>query len=400
MKSISYTALIMVIVAMTTATHARGKTAAKASTDADPQIVATVNQWMTAFQKKDVVALRAMGTTMLDEWSAIRTNEPQKNISLESALHSISEFRIENIATLVPGQMALADVQEIIEDEPVREWNAILTLTKSGGTWQVSHVLHVMIEYHMAGYPEGCPETVFTREQVASLDGKLSGNDPSLIRVYTLRRDTEPWGGGAREIDTEATKCQMKPETTVQDLEWMVTSWQGKILLAQQLGRTTSDGGGITLFDGGNNGSLTRGGVRLESIASGQPGIVFLSRKYEGGSTSTAPLVARVGAYQWKGNALKNIWNFDFKRKGAVFSVDLKSGDGGKNIVAAVQSGAEGVGCPEDSVIMWFWTGSGFKIKDKVKGGCTSSSWPGEGSILSRNGFKLPPLKAPNEAAN
>lgn len=382
---------VMVILVLSTSVWARGKSAASGGTEGDPQVIAAVHQWMTPFQKKDLATLRGAGTTF-DEWVVNPSGGLRQTLAPENALHTVTEFRIESVATLVPGQMAVAFVQEIIEDEPVREWETLLTLTRSGGGWQVAHAAHVVVEYHMPGHPEGCPETVFRRDLVASLDGNLRGSgDSHFIRVYTLRRDTEPWGGGATELDTEATKCQMKPETIVQDLEWLVTDWKGDLLFAQQIGRGTEESGGISLFEGNSNGSVTRGGVRLETLVSGQPGVVFLSRKYEGGSKSGGAAVARVGAYVWKGGALKNVWNFDFKRKGASFLVDLKPGEAGKMVVATLQSGGDGIGCPDDSVVSWQWTGSNLKVKDKAKGSCTGTHWPGEGGILSRNGFKLPP---------
>lgn len=357
---------------------ARGKTASHGS-DGDPQLTAVVNQWMAAFEKRDIATLNAMGPTTYDEWIVTDGSTLRKNISVETALHPLTEYRIEAIKNLVPGQLAVAHVQEIIEDQPVREWEGMLTLDKRGGTWKVTHVTHIVMEFHMDGFPEGCPETVFRREEVATLDGNLRGtSDPTFVRVFTTRRDTESWGGGAREIDTESTKCQMKPETVVQDLEWLVSTWDGEILMAQQIGRTSGASGGITLYEGNSRGSLTRGGVRLDTIVGGQPAVLFLSRKYQDN-------IARVGAYVWKGNGLKNVWNFDFMRKGATFAVDLKPGEGGKMVMATLQGGGEAIGCPEDTVIPFKWTGSTFKVAEKVKGGCTGTSWPGEGRILSRN---------------
>ncbi len=377
---------------------ARGKTATT-SMDGDPQVIAAVNQWMNAFQKRDIAGLTAMGPTTFDEWIVSDSSTLRKNISVESALHPVTEYRIEATNVLVPGQLAVAHVQEIIEDEAVREWDASLTLDKRSGHWQVTHASHIVMEYHMTGYPEGCPDTVFRRDEEASLDGHLRpGSDPTFVKVYTMRRDTEPWGGGAREIDTEATKCQMKPETYVKDLEWMVTTWTGEILMTQQLGRANDKDGGINMYEGNSHGGLTRGGVRLETIVGGQPGVLFLSRKYQGGEKSTMSPVARVGAYVWKGDGLKKVWDFDFMRKGATFAVDLKPGEGGKNVVATLQGGGDAIGCPADTVITYKWTGSTFKVMDKVKGGCTSTQWPGEGGILSRNGFKMPPANAPHQA--
>lgn len=393
--------IVLGLVVMTSMpVHARGRTAATPSAEGDPQVIAAVNQWMGAFQKRDVAALRAMGNTAFDEWIITDASALRKNVPLESALHPVSEYRIERVATLVPGQLAIANVQEIIEDEPVREWDATLTLTRAGGAWQVTHASHIVVEYHMPGYPEGCPETVFRRDEEASLDGNLrGGTDPTFVRVFTVRRDTEPWGGGAREIDTEATKCQMKPGAVVQDLEWLAATWGGELLMAQQIGRATEMGGGITLYDGSSHGKLTGGGVRLETISGGQPGVLFLSRTYKGGEKSTAAPVARLGAYVWKGDALKNVWNFDFMRKGASFAMDLKPADDGKRVVATLKQGGEAIGCPEDTVIPFKWTGSTFKVAEKgIKGSCTGTSWPGEGGILSRNGFKIPPPASPNTA--
>lgn len=392
--------ILGIILATASFADARGRTAAAPAPEGDPQVVAAVNQWMGAFQKKDILALRTLGSTTFDEWIVTDSNSLRKNISLETALHPVTEYRIERVATLVPGQMAIANIQEITEDEAVREWDATLTLTRTGGTWQVSHVSHIVIEYHMSGYPEGCPETVFRRDEEASLDGNLrGGTDPTFVRVFSTRRDTEPWGGGAREIDTEATKCQMKPATVVQDLEWMVATWGGEILMTQQIGRATEMGGGITLYDGSSHGKLTSGGVRLETIVGGQPGVLFLSRTYKGGEKSIAAPTARLGAYIWKGNSLKNVWSFDFMRKGASFSVDLKPGEGGKMVVATLQQNGDAIGCPESTVIPFKWTGSTFKVAEKgIKGSCTGTSWPGEGSILSRNGFKLPPPSAPDKS--
>lgn len=394
--------LVLLMVAVWTlaaSAEARGRTAAASpSAEGDPQVVAVVNQWMGAFQKRDVAALRMLGAATFDEWIVSDSDTLHKNIPLESALHPVTEYRIERVATLIPDQMAIANVQEIIEDAPAREWEATLTLTRTGagGTWQVSHVSHIVVEYHMPGYPDGCPETVFRRDEEASLDGYLrSGIDPVFIRVFTLRRDTEPWGGGAREIDTEATKCQMRPSMVVQDLEWLVSAWNGGILLTQQIGRATEAGGGIMLYDGNSNGRLTAGGVRLENM-DGKTGLLFLSRSYRGGEKSSSPPVARLGAYVWKGSSLKNIWNFDFMRKGASFAVDLKQGEGGKMIIATLQDGGDAIGCPDGGMISWQWTGSSFKVKDKAKGGCTGTSWPGEGGILSRNGFSLPPPSTPS----
>lgn len=385
--------ILLAVVMMASVANARGKSAATPTLEGDPQVTAAVNQWMTAFQKKDVIALRALGNTTFDEWIVTDSKALRKNISLETALHLVTEYRVERVATLVPGQLAIANVQEIIEDEAVREWDATLTLTRVGGVWQVSHASHIVVEYHMSGYPEGCPDTVFRRDEEASLDGNLrGGTDPTFVRVFSMRRDTEPWGGGAREIDTEATKCQMKPATVVQDLEWMVATWSGEILMTQQIGRATEDGGGITLYDGNSHGRLTNGGIRLETIEGGQPGVIFLSRTYKGGEKSIAAPTARIGAYVWKGGALKNVWDFDFMRKGASFSVDLKPGEGGKMVVATLQQNGDAIGCPESTVIPFKWTGSTFKVSEKgIKGSCTGTSWPGEGSVLSRNGFKMPP---------
>ncbi len=392
--------ILAMVLGITLPALARGRTAAAPAAEGDPQVISAVNQWMGAFQKKDVAGLRALGNTTFDEWIVSNSATLRKDISLESALHPVTEYRIERVATLVPGQMAVAHVQEIIEDEAVREWEATLTLSRTGGTWQVSHASHIVVEYHMPGYPEGCPETVFRRDEEASLDGNLRGGaDPTFVRVFTLRRDTEPWGGGAREIDTEATKCQMKPETVVRDLEWLVAAWDGEILMTQQIGRATEMGGGITLFDG-VSGHLTRGGVRLENIVSGQPGVLFLSRVYRGGEKSGIA-AARLGAYVWKGSSLKKIWDFDFLRKGAWFSVDLKPGDDGKVVVATLERNGDAIGCPDGTVIPFKWTGSTFKVAEKgIKGGCTGSSWPGEGGLLSRDGFKLPPANTPHETAN
>lgn len=392
--------IIILVMVVAIPVWARGKTASHGS-DGDPQLTAVVNQWMAAFEKRDIAALNALGPTTYDEWIVSNSDTLRKNISVESALHPLTEYRIEAIKNLVPGQLAVAHVQEIIEDQPVREWEGMLTLDKRSGSWKVTHVSHIVMEFHMAGFPEGCPDTVFKREEAATLDGNLRGtSDPTFVRVFTTRRDTESWGGGAREIDTEATKCQMKPETVVQDLEWLVSTWDGEILMTQQIGRASGPSGGITLYEGSSRGSLTRGGVRLDTIVGGQPGVLFLSRKYDAGDKSNAAPVARVGAYVWKGNGLKNVWNFDFMRKGATFAVDLKSGEGGKMVVATLQGGGEGIGCPDGTVIPFKWTGSTFKVAEKVKGGCTGTSWPGEGGILSRNSFKLPPPSRPSEAAD
>jgi hypothetical protein len=370
--------LIILVVMVAIPVWARGKTAAHGS-DGDPQLTAVVTQWMAAFEKRDIAALNAMGPATYDEWIVSSSDTLRKNISVEWALHPLTEYRIEAIKNLVPGQLAVAHVQEIVEDQPVREWEGMLTLDKRSGSWKVTHVSHIVMEFHMAGFPEGCPDTVFKREEAATLDGNLRGGvDPTFVRVFTTRRDTEPWGGGASDIDTEATKCQMKPKTVVQDLEWLVATWDGEILMTQQIGRTSGQNGGITLYEGSSRGTLTRGGVRLDTIVGGQPAVLFLSRKYQDN-------VARVGAYVWKGNGLKNVWNFDFMRKGATFAVDLKPDEGGKRVVATLQGGGEAIGCPTDTVIPFKWTGSTFKVAEKVKGGCTGTSWPGEGRILHRD---------------
>jgi hypothetical protein len=143
--------------------------------------------------------------------------------------------------------------------------------------------------------------------------------------------------------------------------------------------------------------------VRLETIVNGQPGVLFLSRAYKGGEKSNAAPAARLGAYVWRGDSLKKVWDFDFMRKGASFAVDLKPGEGGRQVVAMLQGGGEAIGCPDGTVIPFKWTGSTFKVAEKgIRGGCTGSQWPGEGGILSRNGFKLPPpsANAPHEAGN
>lgn len=383
-----------------TIVHARGTTAATATADGDPQVIAAVDRWMTAFQKKDAAGLRALGPTTFDEWIVTDGNPLQKNIALESALHPITEYRIERVTTLMPGQLAVAQLQEIIEDEAVREWEATLTLSRAGGIWKVTHASHLVLEFHMPGHPLGCPETVFRREEVASLDGPLRPNaDPSFVRVFSTRRDTDPFHAGAGP-ETDPRKCLAAPETVVQDLEWLVATWSGGLLMAQKIGRATAPDGGITLYDGSSTGSLTRGGVRLETITAGPPAILFLSRQYRGGEKSSSPPVARVSAYVWKGGGLKRVWDLDFIRKGASFSVDLQPGEGGKQIVASLKDGGDGIGCPDGSRMSWGWTGSAFKAIDKAKGGCNGKSWPGEGGILSRNGFTLPPLNPPNESGD
>jgi len=83
-------------------------------------------------------------------------------------------------------------------------------------------------------------------------------------------------------------------------------------------------------------------------------------------------------------------------RKGASFAVDKKSGEHGVMLEAILQQGGDAIGCPEGTVIPYEWTGSTFKSTAKVKGGCKSSSWSGSG-VLNRNGFKVPPAKAPSE---
>lgn len=381
---------VIVLLSLTAVVHARGKTAASGS-DFDPQLTGVVNQWMTAYQKQDAAALSRLGPTGYSQLLIVGDDLLQNNLASAAAAHPLTEFRIERIATVVPGQLAVANVQEIVEDNNGREWEASLSLKNIGGRWQVAYVTHIAMETHVQGYPEGCPETVFRREEVANLDGHVvSAADTNWVRIFKVRRDTGAWGASNVEVDTEATKCLAKPELVVEDLQAVVADLSGKILAVQQLGRSDDKNGGITLYDGSKNGSAVRGGVRLETMTAGAPQVFLLSREYQGGK-GTGDIVGRLSAYLWKGSGFKNVWNFDFLRKGASFAVDLQIDGANKRLVATLQRGGEAIKCPEGTVISYQWTGSTFKVADKVKGSCMSSAWPSEGSILGRHSVKLPP---------
>lgn len=373
----------LLVLTATSGAWARGKTAASSS-EGDPQIAAAINQWMAAYQKGDVASLtRLSPSAQYSQLLLVGNNLIQKR--MDSSIHPVTEYRIERMATLIPGQLAVAAVQEIVEDAPTREWEATFRLKNTGGGWQVTHVNHVAIETHVPGYPTGCPETVIRREEEANLDGPVRGpSDTSMIRVFKVRTNTESWGAPA-ELDIE--KCQMKPGRVVENLEWLVTNLEGELLALQVMGRREQEDG-VTLFSGSKNGSLTRGGVRLETIVPNDKGVVFLSRE----SHSSKGAVARLSAYEWRGDGFKNIWNFDFIKKGAAFAVDLEPSEGGKRVVAKLLSGGDAVGCPEGTVIPFAWTGSGFKVAEKVKGGCTSSAWRGDGG--GREKVTFPPADA------
>lgn len=367
----------------------------------------TVTSWMKAVESGNVGAIKSL----LGSGTYYRLGTDKDNNKRLITLRP-DDAKSEGFWKMLSGggEMSLQDergggaaLEGVAESKQVRGWQQMLALGGGG----ISSVTDVVTEAVLPGIPNGCPETSYKRDLVATLYGNITGNGPNtIIKAYNFSRNTDVWETVKPGTNPEIEPfCDPRPGVNAEYMEALIMEPMGQVIGYKVVGAALAinDKGnereeGAKWYRGNTGTSDAVKLIRLDK--SGKEGLMTIVSAYRAKGAGVERVDHAV-LHEWRGDKLVPIWSFDIGR--AVMSsadaspdsevqidVSADAPQGGTQYglkFEVVRAEDDGFDCKVGDTFYYDGTESGYKLSKKGLGkSCLKKWWPGDGILFSALG--------------